>query len=79
MFHGCSCSIDRGCATGRVDLRKDAEHRENESCQNEDQRDQCPSALDDIGSTHVERRVCTAETVAGKYEAFWSQELNVER
>ena len=49
---------------GRVDLRKDAEHRENECCQNGKQRDNCPSSLDDIGNTHIERNFCTAEVVA---------------
>ena len=61
-----------------MNLRKDAEHRENESRKTEEQGDQCPSALNDIGSTHVERCLCAAETVAMSSKNLRLTEKNVE-
>ncbi len=55
LSHDSACSREGGGTVRRVDLRKDAKHRENESGQNEEQGNYCPSAPNDIRSTHVER------------------------
>ena len=55
VSHDSACSGDEGGTVRRVNLRKDAKHRKYESGQNEEQGDYCPSAPNDIGSTHVER------------------------